>query len=265
MKALLLRGREHPDVGALGEAACGDVAAAISRGGAPKIYPHVDPNEDAALGVAGRCGLLVAVADGHWGHRASECALEHLLAAHAEAWVDGEAPPAAGWAETLAAAVTELDAAVRACHRDEQRPRTTLALALARPAEGVVASASVGDSLLFLVQEDGIAELPRARQTGFLGSKAKRAAGVTRHMCVSIRSLGAPLALVAVTDGLSETGIGVADPAAAVRSAVAGARERAREERAREAARAVARAALDAHRSQLAGDNVAVAVAWLAA
>src|SRR5690606_34404772 len=75
---VLLRGREATALGAVAEAGADEVGAAITRGGAPKPYDHVDPNEDAALAMGGRRGVLVAVADGHWGHVGAERALEAL-------------------------------------------------------------------------------------------------------------------------------------------------------------------------------------------
>ena len=89
MKAVLLAGREHAEVGAVGERRSHRVAVALSRGGAEKRYDYTDPNEDVALAAERPHGVLVAVADGHWGHRAAEVALVQLRDAHLEAWLDG--------------------------------------------------------------------------------------------------------------------------------------------------------------------------------
>ena len=70
--------------------------------------------------------------------------------------------------------------------------------------------------------------------------------------------------LVLATDGLSEIGIGVANPAAAVVEAVATAQGGASELRPVTAARAVVERALAAQQAQRAGDNVASAVLWVA-
>ena len=58
MRSAILCGREHARLGAIDLIAEGPVAIAISLGGASKVYPHTDPNEDAAL---------FAVADGGGG------------------------------------------------------------------------------------------------------------------------------------------------------------------------------------------------------
>jgi hypothetical protein len=82
-------------------------------------------------------------------------------------------------------------------------------------------------------------------------------------MHVGSCSLAGVEAIVLATDGLSETGIGVADPAAAVAEAVAAARAAEASARPLETARGVAERALAAHGRQAAGDNIATAVLWL--
>jgi serine/threonine protein phosphatase PrpC len=265
VKAALLRGRDHTATGAIAEVAEGPVGAAMSRGGAPKPYPHTDPNEDAALCARGAHGLLVAVADGHWGRLAAELALEHLLAAHAEDWTDGAARAAARWYQELLAALCEANDAVLAAHAPQQRSRTTLALALARPEQQLLACASAGDSHVFQVAGDEPSEVVanRARRPLFLGEERLAASRLEREVRIEVRPLGECSALVLATDGLSEEEIGVADPLAAVRSALAQGRAQAADLRAAAMARALVEAAVGAHRANQAGDNVAVAVAWL--
>ena len=68
---------------------------------------------------------------------------------------------------------------------------------------------------------------------------------------------------VLATDGLSERGIGVEAPAAAVADAVDRAGRTDEPVRPLEAARGTVETALAAQRAQGAGDNVASAVAWL--
>ena len=72
-------------------------------------------------------------------------------------------------------------------------------------------------------------------------------------------------AVVLCTDGLSELGIGVRDPANTVALAIARGRRVAPELRALESAKAIVQAALDAQRSNGAGDNIACSVLWLGA
>jgi hypothetical protein len=91
VNTVLLAGRDFADVGAVGEAAADRIAVALSRGGAEKRYEYTDPNEDVALAASGRHGVLVAVADGHWGSRAAEIAVAQLRDGHAVEFLDGEA------------------------------------------------------------------------------------------------------------------------------------------------------------------------------
>jgi len=263
MNVFLLRGREHVALGAVGEAGDEAVAAAITRGGAPKPYGHTDPNEDAALAMRGARGALVAVADGHWGHRGAECALEALQATARE-WLEGPIRGSDAWYQLALAALVEANDAVLAGQEGEARARTTLSFALARPAEDLLVFAALGDSHLFVVDAIVAVEIPRPRRSLFLGAGALRASVAEKHAQVGVQALDRPLAIVAATDGLSERAIGVADPAGAVHAAVAAAQGDRPGQRAAAAARGIVEAALGAHREQDAGDNVAVAIAWLA-
>jgi serine/threonine protein phosphatase PrpC len=264
VKAALLRGRDHLAIGEIAELAAGPIAAALSRGGAPKSYPHTDPNEDVALGARGAHGLLVAVADGHWGHRASELALEHLRATCAEPWTDGKPRRQESWHQELLAALVGANQAVLDAQGPEQRSRTTLALALARPADDLLGCASIGDSHIFVSTGDGPSELAAAvGRPFFLGQQRLSPTRLEREARIEVRRLGDCRALVLATDGLTERAIGVADPRAAVRDALGRGRRAAADARAGVAARALVQAALDAQRAHGAGDNVAVAIAWL--
>lgn len=265
MKAVLLAGREHAEVGAVGEQALARVAVALSRGGAEKRYEYTDPNEDVALAAEGSRGMLVAVADGHWGHRAAEVALVHLRDAHLEAWLEGAERSSEGWYQEVLHALVSVNDAILAAHTVTENPRTTLALALSRPAEGLLVTASVGDSHLFIAETKQVIErLPRQRQSKFLGHEPRKPSQLARDVRIEVQPLGDARALVAVTDGISERGIGVDDPREAVQTAVASAEAAAANARGSVAARALVNAALAAHRSNDAGDNIAVAVAWLA-
>lgn len=262
MRAVLLRGREHPALDAVGEAGAEGVAVAITRGGALKPYPHTDPNEDAALVIAGTHGALVAVADGHWGSRGAEAALEALLAT-AGAWLDGPPLGSDGWYQAALSALVHANDAVLAEQHERARARTTLSFALARPGENLLVYAALGDSHLFVVDTIVAAEIPRPRKPTFLGAGPLRASAAEKHAQIGVQPLDRPLAIVAATDGLSEREIGVADPAGAVFAAVAAAGPQPPGRRAATAARGVVDIALAAHRAQGAGDNVAVACAWL--
>ena len=265
MKSVLLSGRDYGDVGDVGEAAVDRLAVVISRGGAEKRYDYTDPNEDVALAAAGRYGALVAVADGHWGMRAAELALEHLRDSQAENWLDAEARSAESWYQDVLHALVAANDAILAAHLPpDQKPRTTLAFALARPREDLLVLASAGDSHLFVAGATQVGEaLPCPRKYNFLGNAPRKASQLAKEVRIEVQSLGDARALFAVTDGISEHGIGVADPRKAVTGAVATADAAAERARAAVAARAVLDTALAAHVENDAGDNVAVAVAWL--
>ena len=265
MKSVLLVGREHGEIGAVAEQALSRVAIAISRGGAEKRYDYTDPNEDVALAAEGSRGMLVAVADGHWGHRAAEVALMHLRDEHFEAWLDGAERSSENWYQDVLHALVAANEAILAAHTERENPRTTLALAFARPAEGLLIIASAGDSHLFVAGETQVVEhLPRQRKQSFLGNASRKPSQLARELRIEVHPLGDARVLLAVTDGISEHGIGVADPRETVRTAVANADAAAPSARVPVAARALVDAALAAHVSNDAGDNVAAAVAWIA-
>ncbi len=267
MKVVLLRGRETCEIGAT---LCrGDARAAVglSIGGAPKRYAHTDPNEDAALLAEGPGGLLVAVADGHGGAEGSESALEFLRDGPAARWTGAEGPGVA-WPLAAREALAAANDAVLARQAGRRRARTTLALALVRPADDLLAFASVGDSQVFAAEANGVLELTlpasEAALPCFLGRERASPDGLAARSLAGSRSLRATRAVVLATDGLSERGVGVEDPCAAVSEALAGAANGAHAAAAREATRRLLETALAAHRRNPSGDNVAVAVVWTA-
>jgi serine/threonine protein phosphatase PrpC len=269
VRAALLRGREHHEFGAVDSIAEGAAAIALSPGGARKSYPHTDPNEDAAAFAIGEGGTLVAVADGHRGFEASEVLLEHLIAHPAPQWtLPGGVDPAA-WPRHALAALCDANAEIlrERLERVEGGSRTTLALALALPASGVLLHASLGDSHLFRVGPGGVVDLADAGSAPscFLGHGEETSAGLAPKCRIDAAPIGDATAFVLATDGISERHVGLADPAAAAREAVEKARSVAPDLRALEAARRLVEMALEAHRRNRSGDNVAVAVLWTAA
>jgi serine/threonine protein phosphatase PrpC len=265
VNSILLAGRDYPDVGGVGEMAAEQIAVALSRGGAEKRYEYTDPNEDVALAATGRHGVLVAIADGHWGARAAEVAVAHLRDAHAENWLEAESRSLESWYQDVLHALVAANEAILAAHvPPDEKPRTTLSFAFARPKEDLLVLASAGDSHLFVAGATQVAEaLPCPRKYHFLGNAKRKASQLAKEVRIDVRPLGDSRALFAVTDGISEHGIGVADPREAVRSAVASADAAAKPARASVAARALLDSVLTAHVANDAGDNIAVAVAWL--
>jgi hypothetical protein len=144
--------------------------------------------------------------------------------------------------------------------------RSTVAVALWRPREGWLGVLSVGDSHVFVCDAEKAVEVasPQRDSTGYLGAPAHTQAEIGPHVRADVLPLRETLAVVLATDGISEEGIGVADPRAAVSQAVRVAVAEAPPLRALGAARWVVRSALDAHRQQSSGDNVAAAVLWIA-
>jgi len=267
MREARLLGRDHPRVGPIAALAEGPLAIALSAGGAPKTYDHTDPNED-AVGFAHHAnGALLLVADAHGGCTASETAVAWLLERCAPAWLEG-APPTR-WPEQARPALWDAHMTVRraAQRPDRQGSRTTLALALLRTDAQRLYIASVGDSHIFRVlgaagedlAEPGRPCPPRC----FLGSESLSEDALAEVAVADEAALSGVRALVLASDGLSEKGVGVADPAAAVGEAVAAGSAAAPHLRALETARAVAERSNAAHRDNPSGDNIGVAVMWL--
>jgi len=259
----LLAGRDFTETGVLEVQAGERVAVAISRGGAPKLYDYTDPNEDATLCAEGPGGQLIAVADGHWGHDGARAALERLASTGGEDWLTSQTRDPDEWRRVIFQGVQEAHEAVLRTHGEERRPRTTLALALTRPREGWIFAASVGDSHVFRVDAKGAVDLgwPRRSRSRFLGHRDADAEWVERATRIATSALRDAWGIAAVTDGISEPGIGLDEPEAAVERAFTEAR--AQRTGAFGAAEGIAEAANAAQRRNAAGDNVGVAVAWL--
>lgn len=262
----MLRGRDNVLLGRVSALAEGAAAVALSRGGADKPYPYVDPNEDCAGFARGSGGVLMAVADAHKGCDASQIAVESLLEGFGEAWT-GAAAPSAPWPEAAARAAADVHAEVlrRAACGGNPESRTTLAFALVRPGEDLVAWGSLGDSHVFLAGGEATEEVAEQRDPPgwFLGAAQREPAEIGARLHAGSAPAAGRRAIVLVTDGISEQHIGVEHPEQAVAEAVRTASAAQPELRALETARGLAELAQDAHRSHQAGDNVAAAVVWL--
>jgi len=267
MRSALLRGREHTRLGITAAIAEGRAAIALSRGGAPKSYRYRDPNEDAALFVEGAGGILLAVADGHGGCDAAETVVEKLLASFAPAWTGLSAPRLReGWSELAIGALAELNASIleRVALGGVPSARTTLALALLRPGDDLLAYASLGDSHVFQLSAGEVLELGHGRELRpcYLGFASETAESLVGKHVSGVQSLAGTRAIVLVTDGLSEHGIGVAVPEDAVAECAEVAARGKPELQPLAVARGVVERALAEHRRHRSGDNVAAAVAW---
>jgi serine/threonine protein phosphatase PrpC len=269
MRSVLLRGREHLDLGAVDVVGEGAAAAAISLGGAPKPYAHTDPNEDAVLFATGRAGTLLAVADGHHGFEAAEVALELLLAGPAPHWVEPGGIAPEDWPRHALAVFSDANAEIlrETLKGDWGHPRTTLAFALALPGEGVLLWAAIGDSHVFRagpkdVEDLGVREAHDDR-VFFLGFGEENADSLARKCVIGSAPLGDTRAVVLASDGLSEQDIGLTHPERAVEEVLDAVRGAAPDRRALEAARLLLEEAVASHRRNAAGDNVATALLWL--
>ena len=267
----LLSGRDHIVVGAFETRSSEDCAVAISAGGAAKIYPHTEPNEDAALFTHGPGGSLVAVADGHHGARGSLTALEGLARqTHWTAMDSGLDSPTA-WEQNLLEVLVEGNAAMLSLAESIDAPPspTTLAVAIVRPGEDLIVHAVIGDSHLFLAHATAVIDLGwrslrGGNKTFFLGSRRETQNSLASRAAIGCHTLAGARAVVLATDGLSEEGIGVADPALAVASGVRHAEAGDDETAARRIAQEILDTALAAQRENESGDNIAVAVARVA-
>jgi serine/threonine protein phosphatase PrpC len=261
VSSALLRGREHTSLGAVELIAEGRVAVALSIGGAPKRYEHTDPNEDAAAFVRGSAGDVLAVADAHYGFEASEVLLENLLASPAVHWAEGGGSPESSWSRHAIAALCDANADILRERRDDaSASATTLSLSVIRPDVGWLLYACVGDSHLFTVAGGTAIEVaPCGQRPGFLGDREESPETLEALCRVGALPLAGIESVVLATDGLSERGIGVADPAAAVASAVAASADTDVALRPSVLARTMTETALEAHAERKAGDNIAVA------
>lgn len=264
MRSAQLRGPEHPKLGGIAALAEGPLALALSRGGAPKRYAHKEPNED-SLGFAWtEWGQVLAVADGHSGSSAACLAIERALE-HAPPWLE-RAPLAldARFGDEIAALLRDVQQRLLG-DPASAGARTTLALALARPREGWLALASLGDSLLFCATDAGARALGPGHDAKptYLGTARLDPRDLVAASWIDLRPLRGVRSVVLATDGFSQPNLGVRDPEGVLSHAVAQASRERAELRPLAFARDLTARALAAQREQKSGDNVACAVLWL--
>ena len=272
LRTAILRGFENTLLERISCIAEEHVAIALSRGGAKKTYHHRDPNEDACGFAFGEHGTLLVVADGHSGCDASQIAVEYVLEHLAPVLIGGEDPGVAlapeQWQTRALDHVLAVHGAIlqQARIEAEHPSRTTLAIAFTRTADDRIGWINAGDSLLYRDGGDAPTPLETATEkTIYIGSPRDDRERLAQGVRAGVAPLAGARALVLASDGLSEEGIGVEDPANAVREALGDAARAAhRELHPLEAARGLAEIANRSHAEQKAGDNIATAVAWLA-
>jgi serine/threonine protein phosphatase PrpC len=269
MSTARLHGADHRVLGEIASIAEGGAAIALSRGGAPKRYAHADPNEDAAGFAVSAWGAVAVIADAHAGHQAARAVVDRVLDVHVPRWL-AAAPIAleARFTREAVEVAADLNLAIlqAAARNGQGDSRTTVAVALVRPRDGWLGVLSVGDSHVFVCDGEKAVEVAAGKRDTpvYLGAPAHTPEQIAPHVRADVLPLGAAVAVVLATDGISEEGIGVADPAAAVAELVRAAAASAPPVRALEVARRLARTALDAHREQSSGDNIAAAALWIA-
>ncbi|MDG2334205.1 MAG: protein phosphatase 2C domain-containing protein [Myxococcota bacterium] len=267
LSAVLL-GRRHTEIGNLASAAEGRAAITLSRGGAAKTYGHTDPNEDAVYFAQGEGGWLLAVADGHHGASGAEAVIQHIATELAPNWTG---PADLGfddrsWKECSLDVLHDCGRAVlrRAAELGTGPAPTTLSLALVRPGESGLAWISMGDSHLFRAGQDSLEELGWTslgrKERYFVGYEAASREGMRDRSDSGYQDLADTRALILATDGLSETNIGVADPARAVLEALAESEGADDEDRALGLAKHLSATAIQAHIDNRAGDNIGCSV-----
>jgi hypothetical protein len=262
-----LCGSSSQIIGGVSTIAEGSAAIALSQGGAKKRYPHTDPNEDAAGFALGKPGVLLAVADGHSGREAAEVAIGELLHRANALFSDSGEVTREQWETTALEILTEVHAAIlaHAARGSRATARTTLAMALVRPGDDLLAFASAGDSHIFRVGPGEAVDLAyNAESRGcYLGNPAVDLKSLRDHCVIGTDALPGVRAIALATDGISESGIGVDLPEFTIGECAAIAEKATPDLRPLEFARSVAEAALAAHRSHRSGDNIATAVSWL--
>ncbi len=268
MSTARLRGADHPELFEVASTSEGSAAIALSRGGAPKRYRYLDPNEDAAGFAISEWGSVAVIADAHAGHQAAQISVDRLLDTHAPRWL-AAAPIAldARFANEAVEVAFDTNTAIvqAAIGGESDGSRTTLSAVLLRPGDGWMAVLSVGDSHVFRCDAAGTFEVAaqKSEQATYLGEPGHTPERLEPGVRAEVMPIEDARAIVLATDGLSEQGIGVANPALAVEEAVARAGLAEQALRALSAARGVVELALESHREKRSGDNIASAVLWL--
>jgi len=266
-----LVGRDHHSIGALAAIAEGPAAITLSRGGFAKQYEHTEPNEDAAGFAYSPQGALIAVADGHHGATGAQAAVAYLVETCGPRWLeDATSLAPEDWVQESQQALFDANHAVlaEAAQRDRPPAPTTLAFAFSFRAAGKIGWAGIGDSHLFGSSEgetlDWLGEALAGKRRAFLGYESWTEESLADRAAYGVRECAGVSALILATDGISEPGIGVVDPARAVQQAVLQANAQSPELRPLELARQTSGIAMRSHQNQKAGDNIASAVLWLA-
>jgi len=185
-----LFGDDYPTLGEIGVVTLGGAVAAISRGRFPKGYPHVDPNEDAALIAASDTATLLAVADGHNGFEAARAVIE-AIAALADPLLEAAEPDLSAATVAASSAVAE---AIQGLTPPRSESRTALSLVVIR--NGQLHSITAGDTMVAVIRDGHTRVL--SSPTPFLGPHLDTSLSVA-HLALEAGDL-----VVVASDGLPD-------------------------------------------------------------
>ena len=225
MSTARLHGADHSELGEIATISEGDAAIVLSRGGAQKRYAHREPNEDSVGFRGSEWGAVAVIADGHSGSQAARVSVDRVLDTHAVRWL-AASPIAldARFASEAAEVAFDINTAILKATTGNtlDESRTTLAAVLVRPREGWMAAFSLGDSHVFRVEASETLEIAalEGESTTYLGEPVHTLELLEARVRAEVMPLEGARAIVLATDGLSEKGIGVADPGAAVAEAL---------------------------------------------
>lgn len=184
--AIVLRGREHTELGrVVGEAFGATVGIAISAGAVADSHAHLDPNEDGVLAGCVAGSILLAVVDGNGGTDASDAA----LTAVARVLGDDRTPVPGGEARWLLELRDIAMAAAANARRGHPRAHASdTALSLALIGDDQVVTTSIGDTGVVLLGErveilSGIA--PHLGHTAEPALSHRRTIGRVAHVVVA--------------------------------------------------------------------------------
>ncbi len=167
----VLWGKDHVELNEVVVQTAGSRAAvAITRGRHRKAYRYTDPNEDAAVAIAGPRATLLVVADGHNGWTATEAAVATIVAA-----LGDDPPPADVDDEVLVDLFHRASGAILDItgHPESLNPQSRTTLVLALVAGRRLQWASFGDSAVYTATPAAPVRLARG-QHRFVGYPMSR-------------------------------------------------------------------------------------------
>ena len=163
---VVLRGDDLPQLGRRRvEAISPRLAAGLTAGAKPKSYTYTDPNEDAVLIVDSGDVTLLVCADGHNGMASTRAAIDAVL----RRWGEGPPRPEEVGDDELVALWHTAGEAVIAAGAAAGQPDSRTTLVVAVIATGAIRWATMGDSMLAVVEPRGEVTFLGERRSHFVG------------------------------------------------------------------------------------------------